>query len=449
MSQITKTSIVHHRSQQENEPEYAGSLTKFLAALAGAGYGIYGAIRLTDADLQFPYVSNALAKHLPFGFYQYFAAPLLIASTIANYYTHLGIVIDIIIDHFKSLLNCKTPDDFKNWFQKINLSNVSDILGALFGLALAATFIYYNATNPNAPFSLPYNADKGSPNILMQIGALLFMTGAWSNAFTYGLEGIRVTIHAVLDSISWLSPKLKEHINLPIIKELPVFKHDNPLTKLNTCANILMVPATLTGLGYGINAAVRLKPENLGSSPYLSNKLAAHIPLGMHRGIVELSFAGTMINYYSHAGIGVDIIIGAAKTFPWTGTAKEIKDWLQKCTLKNTAHVTGTLCGTALSCAFIYFHATSDDPFSLPYGADKGVPDVLKYMGITLYMSGACSNFFSYFTDLATHTISKPTQGVTTLCSKVKDWVKFSFFNNPVALPAPVAAPLAPPPSSP
>lgn len=427
---IPRTSIRHHRTEDNVEQDIVARVFRYSGTVIGIGFGIYGAIRLTHSDLTYPYVSTALANHLPIGFYQGAVVAFFVAGSFINYYSHFGITIDIAIDRIKNFPILGSYEDMKKWVLDGDITHATDIVGDLFGLALSGTFIYYNATSKD-PFALSYGAAKSVPPVIMQIGAPIYMAGALSNTITYFTEGVKLTVTGAMDGISWLSPKVQDCLSLP------VFNNTNPHNKMDNAANLLIIPGVLIGIGYGIYAAVELQTKDLGSFPYLSADLAAHLPLGFYQALTPILHGGLAANCYNNLGACIDIVIDGVKIFPLKGSKDDIKNWFKKCDIKKLSHVMGGLFGLALSGAFIYYCAVSDDPFALPFGAEKNVPKALLAMGAPFYMTGASANLFSYFTEGAHCVVTKSVSGLSYVGTKIKGLSSFSIFKKTTTGTAP------------
>ncbi|MDR3491662.1 MAG: hypothetical protein P4M12_06415 [Gammaproteobacteria bacterium] len=143
---------------------------------------------LTSESLQMDYTSSDLAKKLPIEFYRV-ASPFIVMGISANNFSNLGSSIDSMIDSVKTFPYCGSWDDFKNWTKAIKSKNVGHVTGALFGTGVGAYFIYCNVTDPSATFLSPYGQTNTIPAWLFQIGAMPYIAGGCSNAFSQLTEG--------------------------------------------------------------------------------------------------------------------------------------------------------------------------------------------------------------------------------------------------------------------
>lgn len=164
-----------------------------IGALVGFPYAFHAALNLkTENITSIPYAGEILATYLPLELYKTII-PVLLIGTFANYYSNFGIAMDVLIKNIKILLQYSTNNNSLSLsiITNIKIKNVGHLLGALFGMLIAVYFIYCNFKDPMASFSLPYGAAKGVPNVFLQIGAVLYISGACSNLFSHFAEGTK------------------------------------------------------------------------------------------------------------------------------------------------------------------------------------------------------------------------------------------------------------------
>lgn len=163
--------------------------------------------------------------------------------------------------------------------------------------------------------------------------------------------------------------------------------------------NTLQGIGAMVGYSFGIYASINLKTDDMTTIPYAGKAMAESLPIGFGHLLVPPLVAGTFANYYSNFGSAIDVVVNAMKNLP-NGSLADIKQWISQCDAKNVGHVTGALFGLALASYFLYCNSiNSENSFSLPYGASNGVQSLLLQIGALPYVSGACSNLFSHFTE--------------------------------------------------
>lgn len=179
---------------QSPKNTYFKDLLQGIGTIVGVPYAINAAINLTQENIaSISYAGKNLANCLPLSLYQV-VIPVLLIGTFANYYSNLGTAIDIIIDGIKTSPSPYSINTVKKCLEKCNAKNVGHVTGAMFGCALAGTFIYYNVALSDKAFSLPYGAAQSVPNELLQTGAVFYISGMGSNLFSHFTEGTKNVI---------------------------------------------------------------------------------------------------------------------------------------------------------------------------------------------------------------------------------------------------------------
>ncbi len=158
-----------------------------VGVLVAIPYTIIAVTHLTTDNLQIDYATSSLTKQIPLDIYR-ILSPFLIIGTFANNFSNLGSSFDSMIDGMNTFYNTGYKD-LKNWISGVKSKNIGHVTGAFFGTAVAAYFIHCNKINSNSIFLLSFGEENSILNWLFRMGAIPYIAGAFSNAFSQMTEG--------------------------------------------------------------------------------------------------------------------------------------------------------------------------------------------------------------------------------------------------------------------
>lgn len=166
---------------------------KLIGGIIGLAFAFNGSINLAKTNVEFPYVSHQTDEDLPLAFFNIISF-IIISGLITNYFYHFGLALDKLVELIKKFPLSGSADDLKHWFLKYDIKDGSHVLGLLFGLALTITYINFDAKEKKAQFVFPFDAETGTPEVIMQMLMLFFLSGAYANAFSFFTDAFRQAV---------------------------------------------------------------------------------------------------------------------------------------------------------------------------------------------------------------------------------------------------------------
>lgn len=415
------------------------NIFKFFSLFAGLAYGIKACVEATSKTLaSTPGVNLELADDLPLSFYQSLPILIITTGTLSQACVNLGLSLDILTQELKSYPWSGSKQEIKDWWQAFNAKNAAHVVGTLFGIIAAITFICY----PNTKFTLPFGAEKNVPQWILKSGAVGLIGGSCSNLFAYSVDGLREILYGLMGLSNVLGPKLVW------LMPLPSFNLDNygSDAELN-CANALKVIGAIIGTAMAINGSSRLTKKGV-EFPFVSKPSAQKWSLSFYNFISLPFIGGTMTNYFFHFGVAIDKLIEMIRLCPGkSGSWGDYKDWFFKYDIKDASHLLGLLFGMGL--AFTYIDkdtGDNQDSFTYPYDAQTGVPAAIMQILAIIYFGGLYANVFSFSGDAIRQGVAGVRTAVNTFRSKVGSVLPFSIFGSSTTAAPPVIYPGPPTP---
>lgn len=166
------------------------NLFKLLGGIIGHSIAINGSVRLTEEHIEFPYVTHETDTFIPLAFY-HVSTLLFVSGIIINFFYHFGLALDKLVELIKTFPTNGSAHDFKVWLFDNHIKDAAHVVGMLFGLGLAITFINNDVNNDNAEFIFPSAAQMGIPAVIMRMLMIIYLSGAYANIFSFFIDSLR------------------------------------------------------------------------------------------------------------------------------------------------------------------------------------------------------------------------------------------------------------------